>query len=413
MPPATLITHADLRDQTLDTPRPPAQRRSRRPWLLGLLAVGGLGVAGMWLLGGGQAAPPQHAGPPPPAVTVANPLAASVAPQAAFLGQFSAVDDVSLRAQVGGTLATIAFADGAIVQKGAPLFTIDPRPYEIRRDQAIASLQTAMAREVLTRVELWRARRLKENDYGTAETVDQRDADEHAALATIDASRANLRDAALDLEFSHITAPFTGRMGAHLVSVGSLVSGSRGGAGNSTELATIVSLDPVHLDFDMSEADYIAYRHAHRGDGTDADVAVSIDGDATVDRHGRLDFLDNAVNRATGTIHARATVPNADMAITPGQFARLTVTTGGARAVLLIPADAVVPDQAQEAVMTLGDDDIVVPKPVTTGALHDGLRIVQSGLSPTDRIIIGGLVHVRPGIKVVPSAGRIQPPPAG
>ena len=412
MPSITASTSADLRGQTLDPPGNPTRPRTNRSWLPALLVLAVLGAGAAWLLTGQQAAAPPPA-PPPPAVTVAHPRAASVAPETSFLGQFSAVDTVPLRAQVGGTLTSIGFTDGAIVKQGAPLFTIDPRPYEIRRDQAVASLQTAIAREVLTRIELWRARQLKAKDYGTAETVDERDADEHAAQATIDTARANLNDTALDLEFAHMTAPFNGRMGAHLVSVGSLVSGSRGGTANSTQLATIVSLDPVYLDFDMSEQDYIAYRHAHRGSTGDADVAVSVDGDRTVDRHGRLDFLDIAVNRATGTIHARATVPNADLAITPGQFARLAVTTGGPRPVLLVPADALVPDQAQEAVMTLGPGDIVVPKVVTTGALHDGLRIVERGLDASDRVIVGGLVHVRPGIKVVPSTGTIAPAHAG
>ena len=177
-------------------------------------------------------------------------------------------------------------------------------------------------------------------------------------------------DAQLDLEFSHVKAPFTGRIGAHLVSVGSLVSGSRGGTGASTLLATIVSLDPIHLDFDMSEADYLAYQRAHEGGAPQDDVAISLDGDGHFDRHGTLDFIDNAVNRSSGTIHARATVANPDLAITPGQFARLRVPTGGPAPALLVPAAAVVPDQSREVVMTVAADGTVIPKPVEIGGLH-------------------------------------------
>ena len=174
-------------------------------------------------------------------------------------------------------------------------------------------------------MQLWRARQLKQSEFGSAENVDQRAADQRSAQAAIETAKAAIKDAQLDLEFSRVNAPFTGRMGAHLVSVGSLVSGSRGGTGPSTLLATIVSLDPIHIDFDMSEADYRAYRQGHGGGAPQDDVAISLDGDDRFDRHGTLDFIDNAVDRSSGTIHARATVPNPDLAITPGQFARLRV----------------------------------------------------------------------------------------
>ena len=230
-----------------------------------------------------------------------------------FLGQFSAVDSVELRAQVGGTLSTIDFQDGQIVHKGDPLFVIDPRPFQIRLDQAVAQFQTAQAKEALSEAELWRAQQLKRTDFGTAENVDTRAADQRSAQAAIDTAKAAIRDAQLDLEFSRVIAPFTGRIGAHLVSVGSLVSGSRGGTSPTTLLATIVSLDPIHIDFDMSEADYLAYQQANHGTAPRADVAISLDGDGHFDRHGTLDFIDNAVNRSSGTIHARATVPNPDL----------------------------------------------------------------------------------------------------
>jgi len=349
--------------------------------------------------------------PEPPRVTVSAPMQETVASTTGFLGQFSAVDAVELRAQVGGTLTVIAFQDGQVVRRGDPLFVIDPRPFQIKLDQAVAQLQSAEARQALTDVELWRAQQLRRSEYGTAENVDQRAADQRSARAAIDAAKAAIRDAQLDLEFSQIKAPFTGRIGAHLVSLGSLVSGSRGGTSATTLLATIVSLDPIHLDFDMSEADYLAYQQAHHGAGPNADVVISLGGNGHFDRHGTLDFIDNAVDRSSGTIHARATVANPDLAITPGQFARLRVATGSAAPALLVPAAAIVPDQSRQMVMTVAADGTVVPKPVETGDLHRGLRVIRSGLSPTDSVVIDGLVRVHPGVKVTPVAGTIAPGP--
>ena len=217
--------------------------------------------------------------------------------------------------------------------------------------------------------------------------------------------KVSTRDAQLDLEFSRITAPFTGRIGAHLVSAGNLVSGSRGG---TTLLATVVSLDPIYLDFDMSEADYLAFQQAHRGT-LGQEVAISLGGDGRFDRTGTLDFLDNAVNRSSGTIHARATVPNRDLAITPGQFARLRVVTGSMAPVLLVPAAALVPDQSRQLAMTVTADGKVVPKPVEIGGLHHGLRIIRNGLDATGPIVIDGLVRARPGATVEPVIGAIVP----
>ena len=245
-----------------DASRPPRPHGRRwLPWaVVVLVAAASLGAGERaWRGNATPATPP----PPLPRVTVSSPLRDTVASTIILLGQFSAVDTVELRAQVGGTLDAITFQDGQIVHKGDPLFEIDPRPFQIRRDEAIAQLQTAQAREALTQVQLWRAQQLRQTEFGSVETVDQRAADQHSAQAAIDTAKAAIRDAQLDLEFSRVDAPFTGRIGAHLASVGSLVSGSRGGTGASTLLATIVSLDPIHIDFDMSEADYRAYQRGH------------------------------------------------------------------------------------------------------------------------------------------------------
>jgi membrane fusion protein, multidrug efflux system len=392
----------------------PRSRATRRIVLLGSLGAIALAVIAGGLIWSEQSAPAAQAlPPPPPAVTVSPPLQRTVQTTARFLGQFSAVDTVELRTQVGGTLTNIDFRDGQIVHKGDLLFVIDPRPFEIRLDQAVAQLNTAEAKETLSQVELWRAQQLKETSFGTAETVDQRAADLRSNQAAIESAKAAIRDASLDLEFSRVTAPFTGRIGRHLESVGDLVSGSRGGSGPTTLLATIVSLDPIYLDFDMSESDYRAWQRANPGATPHADVAISLDGDGDFSRHGTLDFIDNTVNRSSGTIRARATVPNPDLSITPGQFARLLVDLGHPAPALLVPAAAIVPDQSQHMVMTVAANGTVVPKVVELGELDHGLRVVRGGLDANDRVIINGLVRARPGTKVMPVAGTITPAPAG
>jgi multidrug efflux system membrane fusion protein len=402
-----------------DAQKVPAQTsRRRRPivWAGGaLLAVMvPLAATHTW---NGQTT--QAAAPPPPQVTVSRPLSETVAASTGFLGQFSAVNQVELRAQVGGTLTEIQFKDGQIVHQGDPLFVIDPRPYQIRLDQAVAQYQTAQAKVVLAQSELWRAQQLKLTNFGTAENVDVQAANQHTADAAVDTAKAAIMDARLDLEFSHITAPFTGRIGNHQVSIGNLVSGSRGGTGPTTLLATIVALDPIYLDFDMSEADYLAWQRDNpSGDnppGTGlphGEVTISLNGDGRYDRRGTLDFIDNALNRGSGTIHARATVPNPDLAITPGQFARLRLVTGHPAVSLLVPAAAVMPDQSADIVLTVTEDGTVVPKPVKAGELWNGLRVIDRGLMPDDRVVIDGQMRARPGGKVTPVDGSIAPAPA-
>jgi RND family efflux transporter MFP subunit len=385
-----------------------ARAHAKRPvaflTTVGIVALAAIGGGLIW---NGHSAPAAQSLLPPPQVTVSPPLRQTAQTTLRFLGQFSAVDSVELRAQVGGTLTAIDFHDGQIVHKGDLLFVVDPRPFQIRLDQAVAQLKTAQAKETLSAVELWRAQQLKQTSFGTAETVDQREADLRSARAASDTAKAAIRDATLDLEFSQVTAPFTGRIGRHLVSVGNLVSGSRGGTTPTTLLATIVSLDPIHLDFDMSESDYLAWQRADHSTAPHADVAISLDGDGHYDLHGTLDFIDNAVDRSSGTIRARATVPNPDLNITPGQFARLRVDLGQPASVLLVPPASVVPDQSQHVVMTVAANGTVVPKVVQLGQLDHGLRIIIGGLAEGDRVIINGLVRARPGMKVTPVTGAV------
>lgn len=391
-------------ERTAGFSRRPAERRR------GLAAIAaGAALAGAALLHGAAAVRAAPAGAPPAAVTVSHPLVQAVASRAGFVGQFSAVDAVEIRAQVGGTLTEIDFKDGQIVHKGDLLFVIDPRPYQIKFEEARAQLATAEARLALTRAELWRAQQLKQTSFGTAETVDQRRADQDAAAASIDQARAALADAALDLEFCHVTAPFTGRISSHRVSVGNLVSGSRAGTSATTLLTTLVSLDPIYFDFDMSENDFLAYERAHPSGNMPADaVAISLGDEERYTRRGTLDFVDNALDRSSGTIHARATVPNHDLFIKPGEFARIRLQISPPRPATLVPATAVMLDQSQHLVLTVTPDGTVVPRPVEVGELRGNLQVIRAGLSPEDRVIISGLMHAMPGAKVAAENGSIR-----
>ena len=345
---------------------------------------------------------------PPPTVSVSLPLRHDVAEQANFLGQFSAVERVELRAQVGGTLSEIRFRDGQIVHKDDLLFVIDPRPYEIRLATALAAVETAKARLDLAGAEFWRAQQLKHTSYGTAENVDLRSNEQRGATAAVATAEQMVRDAQLDLDYCHVRAPFTGRINDHQISVRSLVSGSRAGTSATTLLATVVSLDPIHLDFDMSENDFLAFERAHAPGQLGETVRFRLGDETRADRTGTLDFIDNTLDRSSGTIHARAVVDNHDLFLLPGEFARLVVEIGHPSSVLLVPDQSVMLDQSQSIVLTVAPDGTVVPKPVEVGALYGGLRVVRHGLLPTDRVIVDGLMHAMPGSKVTASAGAIH-----
>ena len=392
----------------------PAARPRRWRWRWKLTALGAavaLGLTFAWLglaphRGNRAAAAPT----PTSVVTVSRPLQRELDVRAGFLGQFSAIDRVELRAQVGGTLTEIHFKDGQIVHKGDLLFVIDPRPYEIKLAQAQAALQTATARVALANNQLFRAQSLKHNEFATQETVDQRTNDQDASRAAVEDAKARVRDAELDLEYCRVRAPFPGRIGARQVSLGSLVAGSRAATSPTTLLATLVSLDPLYLDFDMSESDFLTFsrERARIGGPLANKVMIALSDENNFSREGTLDFIDNALDRSSGTIHARATVRNEDLFLAPGQFARLRVAIASPTPVYLLPDAAVVLDQSQRLVMTVGSDATVKPKIVTTGELRGGLRVIQSGLEPSDRVIIDGLVRAIPGTKVAPQDGTIH-----
>jgi RND family efflux transporter MFP subunit len=345
----------------------------------------------------------------PPVVSVAVPVQRSLATRVQFLGQFSAVQNVELRPQVGGALTQIGFKDGDIVQKGDLLFQIDPTPYEIKLSEATAQLETAHSRLDLAKQEFFRADSLKKTGYGSIEIADQRAAEQRAAQAAVNNAEASIRDAQFDLDHTRITAPFTGRIGTHQVSIGNLISGSRAGTTPTTLLATLVSTDSIYLNFDMSEADYMTFlRNRHEGAAVSDKVQVSLADEKTFTHEGTLDFIDNTLDRSSGTIHARATIRNSDGLLTPGGFARVRLEVAPPSPTFLLPDVAVLPDQSEHIVMTVGPTNVVTAKHVQVGDLRNGLRVIHSGLDASDRVIVDNIPVVHVGVTVAPHATSVQ-----
>jgi RND family efflux transporter MFP subunit len=366
-------------------------------------------IAGM-LAGGGSAL---AQGAPP--VTVSPPVKKTVVEWDEYTGQFAAVDSVEIRARVSGYLTEIHFQDGQFVKQGDLLLVIDPRPFEIARDSAQAQLAQAGAKLDLANQQRQRSAQLRKSDFTPASTFDEREQAMRDASAGLDSAKAALRSAELNLEFSHITAPISGRVGRHEVSIGNLVTGGAGGG--TTLLTTIVSLDPIHFVFDMSEADFLSYQRAvaagKLGSTRDGKLPaeVRLTDETAWTRKGVLDFVDNQIDRTAGTIRARAVFPNPDNFITPGQFGRLRLPGSEPYEALLVPDAAIVTDQSRKIVMVVKDDGTVEARVIRPGPMIDGLRVVRDGLKDTDKIIIDGLVRARAGAKVTPQDGKIEPDP--
>ncbi len=350
----------------------------------------------------------------PPPVTVAPPLQQEIVEWNEYTGQFEATESVELRARVSGYLTEIHFRDGQFVKEGDLLFIIDPRPFEIALASAQAQLTQATARLELGNRQLSRAAELRQKDFIAASTYDERLEEVRAAKGTVDAAQAAIRSAQLDLEFTRITAPLSGHISRHLVSIGNLVFG--GTAGTTTLLTTIVATDPIYCVFDMNEADLLTYERAAAQGRTAMGQSGSLPFEARLSDEkgwtlkGHLDFVENRVERSSGTLRARAVFPNPEARIIAGQFARLRVPASAPHQAILVPDSALVSDQSRKLLMVVAEDGTVTPRVVEPGPLYEGLRIIRTGVAPTDRIVIDGLMRARPGAKVTPQPGKIEPP---
>ncbi|HEY6381887.1 MAG TPA: efflux RND transporter periplasmic adaptor subunit [Pseudolabrys sp.] len=361
----------------------------------------------------------QQAGaPPPPAVTVAKPVKRTVVDYDEYVGRFTAINAVEIRARVAGYLDKVHFKDGQIVKQGDLLFTIDKRPFQNSLDQARANLVQAQSNLAFTESDYTRGQQLVRDKTITEQTFEQRSQAFRNAKASVASAEAAVRQAELDLEFTDLRAPIEGRIGDRRVSPGNLVTGGTGG--NTTLLATIVSTDPIYFEFTFDEASYLRYQRlattgkdvASRNAGVQ--VAIKLIDENDFDHEGRMDFVDNVIDRSTGTIRGRAVFANPKEVFTPGMFARVRVPGTPPYEGLLVPDVAIGTEQARRFVMVIDDQDTARPKYVTLGQVtKDGLRVVKDGIGPDDRIVISGLMQARPGQKVRPEEPKPSPAPGG
>jgi len=368
------------------------------------------------LSGCGDKPPPQAAAPPP--VTVAQPIKRTVTDWDEFTGRFEAVEEVQVRARVGGFVTAVEFRDGAFVNAGDLLYLIDSRPFEAIAEQADGQLADARAKVELAKRELDRGLSLVQTSAVSEQVVDQRRQALQAAHAAETQAEGALKAAQLNVEFTHVVAPISGRVSRHLISVGNLVQGSEG---NSTLLTSIVSLDPIYIYFDMDEATYLKNNRLYfagkrpSSRETPNSVQVTLTGETKPSHEGKMDFVDNRLDNSTGTLRERAVIPNKDYSILPGQFGRVRLIGSSPYEALLLPDAAVATDQSRKIVFVVRDDDTVEARPVVLGPLDDGLRVIREGLKPEDRVIVEGLQRARVGAKVSPHPAKatVQPAPAG
>jgi multidrug efflux system membrane fusion protein len=346
--------------------------------------------------------------PPPPQVTVASVIERDVTEWDEFTGRLQAVDSVEVRPRVSGLVSAVRFEEGAIVRRGDLLFQIDPRPFQAEVDRLRAELTRARATGQRAASELVTAEKLRAENAIAKEEHDRRAAFAQESTAQTAAVEAALRAAELNLEFTQVTAPIDGRVGRAIVTEGNLVSS---GPGEATLLTTVVSLDPVYAYFDADEQIFLKYsarsskggglRNGSRR-GSELPIRMSLANDEGFPRLGQLDFVDNQLDGATGTIRGRAVFRNTDGQLTPGLFVRLRLAGTASYRGLLIQDRAVGTDLSKKFVYVVGVNNQIEYRGVTLGPLIDGLRVVRSGVEAGESVVVNGLQRIRPGVQVTP-----------
>jgi RND family efflux transporter MFP subunit len=390
-----------------DSLMPPSLRVSTVVVLIGLAPV---------LAACGQSQ--QQAAPPPPQVTVAKPVKRTLVDQDEYVGRFVPIDVVEVRARVSGYLDRVHFQDGQLVKQGDLLFTIDKRPFQNTLDQARANLETAKSNVVFTQADLTRGQQLLRDRTISEQIFEQRSQAFRNAQSAVAASEAMVRQAELDLEFTELRAPITGRIGDRRVTTGNLVTGGTGGS--TTLLAVIVSTDPIRLEFTFDEASLLRYERLARDGRTDvtgrsgsAPVRLKLIDEQDFSHYGRMEFIDNVIDRSTGTIRGRAQFANSDGLFTPGMFARVQVPASAPYEALMVPDAAIGTEQVRKFVYIVDKENIARQRFVALGQAADDLRVIKDGLSADDRVVVNGLMRVRPGQKVSPGDQPAAPPQAG
>ena len=332
-----------------------------------------------------------------PQVTVAPAIERTVADWDEFTGHFEAINSVEVRPRVGGFIQRVAFTEGATVHQGDALFVIDPRPYQAEVARAEAVLAQAKTRNQLAGMEVERAKKLVNTQAISREELDARTSGQAEGDAGIRAAEAALQLARLNLEWTVVRAPISGRVGRAEITTGNVV---QAGAPSPSLLTTIVSLDPIYVYFDTDEQAYLKYFGESAGGPNGRPVQVGLANESGFPHEGRLNFIDNRVDGSAGTIRARALLSNPNRVFTPGLFARVRLLGGDRHLATLVQDAAIGTDQDRKFVLVLKADNTVEYRPVTLGRVVDGLRAVDSGLKPGERVVINGMMRVRPGMKV-------------
>ena len=397
----------NMQSPILSEDRIAAAPRRLKPWQKGGLVLAPLLLAGAaWTLTGR----PQSAAalPAMPTVAVATPLEREIDEWDDYVGRFEASKSVEVRPRVAGAITAVHFQDGAFVHRGQLLFTIDPRPYLAALAEAQAGLATARSDLALAQSDLARASRLLAVDGVSKSDVDRLRARVRSGAAALAAAQARVRSRALDVEFTQVRAPIAGRASDRRADAGNLVAGGEGTA--ATLLTTINAVDPIYFTFQGSEALFLKMKRARAGGGAASAVQIRLQDEPDYRWSGQLDFTDNGLDPKSGTIRGRAVLRNAGAFLTPGMFGNMRLSSGGSARVLLVPDEAVQTDQARKLLLVVGPGGTVVPKPVELGPLAQGLRIVRSGLLPTDKVIVTGTQLAMPGSKVQARLTRIALP---
>ncbi len=364
-------------------------------------------LAAIFLVGCGTDNPEQNA---LPEVIIQIPETRKIVDWDEYTGQFEAVESVEVRARVSGYLQKLHFRQGSIIRRGQLLVTIDPRPFQAELAQAKAAVQGALTRRDLAKADLERAELLLSEQAISQEEYDARLQARQESLTSVAAARAALRQAELNLQFTSVRSPIAGRVGARLVTVGNLVSG---GGPTSTLLTTVYSVSPMHFSFTANEAAYLKYvrqnaegsRPSSREEANPVRLRLQDESDFV--HEGRMNFVDNEINGNSGTVQGQAIFDNPAGLFIPGMFGRIQLLGSGEYDALLVPDSAILADQSNKIIMVVGDNDEVAARTVELGpVLDDGMRVIRDGISNSDRVVVGGLMRVRPGDKVSPKRKR-------
>jgi RND family efflux transporter MFP subunit len=351
--------------------------------------------------------------PPPPKVEVAVPLQRAVTRYLEATGNTAPVKNVDLVARVQGVLQTINYQDGSFVKEGTTLFTIEPETYKLKLEQAQAAEAGAQASVRQAESDFKRQSDLVQKQAVSQATLDTSTSTRDNAQANLQQAQANTKIAAVNYGYTNVVAPFDGIVSAHLVSIGELV-----GAASPTQLATIVALDPIYVNFNVNEQDVLRIREAAKRRGMTSDdlkslpVEAGLQTDNGYPHKGKLDYASPTLNLSTGTLPVRGVIPNADRVLLPGYFVRVRVPFDEQKDALLVPDSALGSDQAGRYLLVVNGENIVEQRKVRTGQVEGNLRVIESGLKADDRVVIAGLLRAIPGQKVDPQLQKIEAQPA-